>query len=284
MSQLTPRLQASLWWLLPLVVLAAILGWETDWGRAVVTPPLAVERVEPKPIATSLLPEFAIAGGVAARSETVARTLFNPTRRPAPVLAVEGTAGRMQRGQFALTGTTLVDGKNTAFLREVAGNKSRRVQAGEKINGLLVAEVRSDRVRFTLGDESEELVLRVATNPRPTPPPVAAAPPGQPTPAGVVPAPPPVAAQGAQDAAQALAERRRAAARNAPQPTPPMTPATPAAPTAAPAAAPDPRWETDRSTLPGTRSCRGRPRRRHVPMTSAKHPFPVCSGTPWNRQ
>ena len=31
---------------------------------------------------TSLLPEFAIAGGTAANSETVQRTLFNPTRRP----------------------------------------------------------------------------------------------------------------------------------------------------------------------------------------------------------
>ena len=116
----------------------------------------------------------------------------------------------MQRGQFALTGTTVSHGKNTAFLREVAGNKSRRVQAGETINGMLVTEVAPDRVKLVLGDETEELVLRVATNPRPTvapvaapaaPVPVAAAPgvPGQPTPGA------------AQDAAQTLAERRRAA-------------------------------------------------------------------------
>ena len=78
----------------------------------------------------------------------------------------EAAKPRMQRGQFALTGTMVVDGKSTAFLREVAGGKSRRVQQGETINGMLVAEVKPDRVRLTLGDESEELVLKVATNPQ----------------------------------------------------------------------------------------------------------------------
>ncbi len=66
----------------------------------------------------------------------------------------------MQRGQFALTGTTLIDGKSTAFLRETAGGKSRRVHQGETINGMTVAEVKPDRVRLTLGDESEDLVLQ----------------------------------------------------------------------------------------------------------------------------
>jgi hypothetical protein len=47
--------------------------------------------------------------------------------------------------------------------------KSRRVQQGESINGMLVAEVKADRVRLALGNESEELVLKVATNSRPTP-------------------------------------------------------------------------------------------------------------------
>ena len=51
---------------------------------------------------------------------TVERTLFNPTRRPGAA-ARSPTAAKptMQRGQFALTGTMVVDGKATAFLREV---------------------------------------------------------------------------------------------------------------------------------------------------------------------
>ena len=175
MNKLAIPVQSALWWLLPLVALAVTFGWETDWGRSVERRPEPAEAVEPKPVATALLPEYEIAGGVGARTETVERTLFNPTRRPAPSLGQEGGPSQMKRGQFALTGTMLIEGKNTAFLREVAGNKSRHVHAGETINGMRVAEVKADRVTFMLGEESEELVLKVATNPRPTPAPVVAA-------------------------------------------------------------------------------------------------------------
>jgi hypothetical protein len=189
-----------------------VIGWETDWGRAVEKHPPPADAIAPKPVVTSLLPEFTIAGGGSARTEMVERTLFNPTRRPAPPAVQDAAAMRMQRGQFALTGTMIIDGKSTAFLREVAGGKARRVQTGEKINGLLVAEVKPDRVKFTLGDESEELLLKVAVNPRPTAPPVTVAQ-GAPTPAGAAPAtaagaPAPA---GTPNAAQTLAERRRAA-------------------------------------------------------------------------
>jgi len=167
-------------------------------------------------VVVAVLPDYAIAGGAAGHTEMVQRTLFNPTRRPAPPAPVTAVS-QMQRGQFALTGTLVVDGKSTAFLREVAGNKPRRVLAGEKVNGMLVAEVKPDRVRLTLGDESEELLLKVGTNPKPTAQPAApvaaAAAPATPAaaPAGVPPAgygsvaPPPA------EATQTLAERRRAA-------------------------------------------------------------------------
>jgi len=241
MSDFSLRARGVLWWLLPLLALAALIGWETDWGRAVDKHPAPAEEVAPKPVAVAVLPEYAIEGGVAARTETVERPLFNPTRRPAPPPAQAGTA-RMQRGQFALTGTTVVEGKSTAFLREIAGNKSRRVQAGESINGMLVAEVKPDRVRLALGDESEELVLKVATNPRATVQPVAAAPPVAPQPPGAA-APASVTPTGAAAAADAatLAERRRAAraaAAATPQAPPAAAPATPVPP-----AGVDPRWE-----------------------------------------
>ena len=213
MHSYSARLRAALWWLLPLAALAATLGWETDWGRAVETRPPTALAIAPKPVAVSLLPEYAIAGGTAARTETVERTLFNPTRRPAPALAQESAQPRMQRGQFSLTGTTMANGKNTAFLREATG-KSRRVQAGDSINGINVAEVKADRVKLTLGDESEELVLKVAGNPRPTAQPAAAPALGsapQPVQGLVQGIPAQAAPAAAQDAAQTLAERRRAA-------------------------------------------------------------------------
>src|SRR5215831_18326973 len=220
MNKLPLPVQSALWWLLPLVALAITFGLETDWGRSVEARPQPAQVIEAKPVATALLPEYEIAGGVAARAETVERTLFNPTRRPAPALAQDGSGpGRMKRGQFALTGTMLIEGKNTAFLREIPGNKSRHVRAGETINGMRVADVKSDRVVLALGDESEELLLKVATNPRPTPQPVVAAP--QPAqgvtaaPAAPAQATPPnaraAAAAAPEGTAQSALERRRAA-------------------------------------------------------------------------
>ena len=255
MQNYSARLRAALWWLLPLAALAALIGWQTDWGRAVEMrrpPPVAIA---PAPVVVSLLPEYTIDSGTGGRTEMVERTLFNPTRRPAPALPQEGGQPRMVRGQFALTGTTVSEGKSTAFLRESSG-KSRRVQAGDSINGLKVAEVKADRVMLTLGDESEELMLKIVSNPRPAvPPPTAAAAMGsmpQPAP-GVAQVPTAQPAQpGAQGVEQSLAERRRAARAAQPvvdgQPPPPggvitaPVQPTPVAPAAQPANA-DARWQ-----------------------------------------
>jgi hypothetical protein len=243
MTNLSARIHAALWWLVPLVALALIVGWETRWGSAFERRPAPAEPIAPKPVVSSLLPEYGIVGGMGPGTEMVQRTLFNPTRRPAPV-ALEAGAGKLQRGQFALTGTLVIDGKSTAYLREIAGNKSRRVLAGDKINGMLVAEVKPDRVKLTLGDESEELLLRIGTNPRPTTPaaPVtaAAAAPAAPPPVAQIPAAQPGAPQ---EAAQTLAERRRAArAANEAAATAAATAAAPA--TAPPAAASQPTTAT----------------------------------------
>jgi len=266
MNDFAARIRASLWWLVPLAVLAALIGWETGWGRAVRLLPPPEAPIAPRPVVTSLLPEYAIAGGTTARADTVQRTLFNPTRRPAATLVADQAKPRMQRGQFALTGTSVIDGKSTAFLRETAGGKSRRVRQGESVNGLVVAEVKTDRVMLAQGDESEELFLRVATNPRPTVQPAVAAPAPRVTapaqggqPVAAVPT-----AAGSQDASQSLADRRRAAraAQAAVQAqtstpdgnpipaggmtgVPPVATPAPAAAVAAPppGAAPDPRWQ-----------------------------------------
>ena len=202
MSALTLRLRTWLWWLVPLVALALLLAIETDWGRAVTRVPAPAPVLEPKPVTAALLPEYRIDGGLEAHSETVARTLFNPTRRPAPAAAAD-TKRQMTRGQFVLTGTAVAGERHIAFLREINGGKSRVVRQGEQLNGLLVATVSADRVKLTLGDESEELVLKVAVGPKTTTqpaPPAPRRPPGQ---AGAMPttalpgAAPPAGATGA---------------------------------------------------------------------------------------
>lgn len=211
MNAVPAQMRGWLVWAVPCALLALVILWQVDWGRAFYWEPPAESSAPPQPIMLSVLPEYRpLAQGEAAR-DAVERTLFNPTRRPAPTALAEAAKPRMQRGQFALSGTLVVDGKAIAFLREVQGGKSRRVMEGEAINGMTVAEVKADRVRLALGDESEDLPLIIAKGPRTTVQPVIAAVGGG-----------PLAAMGAQpgqapgttaprDVAEVLAERRRAA-------------------------------------------------------------------------
>ncbi len=188
--------RAWAWWLLPLLVLALLVGWEIDWGRQIVRLPPAPVPLEPKPVTPALLPDYAIEGGLPANSETVNRTLFIATRRAAPALAGEGGPRVLKAGQFLLVGTAMSGNQNIAFLKEVAGGKSRTVRQGETVNGMLVASVTPERVKLTLGDDAEELVLKVAPGPKTTlgapPPPPGAAQGG--AVANAVPVPAPAAA------------------------------------------------------------------------------------------
>ncbi len=150
-----------------------LVGWEIDWGAALRMHPPPAESVAPKSVATGLLPDYVIAGGIDGHAETVDRPLFNPTRRPAPAAAIETAKPVMQKGLYTLTGTTVTGERSLAFLKETKGGKFRTVRQGETIDGMLVAEVKPDRVTLTLDGDSEELLLKVATNPKPTPQPVA---------------------------------------------------------------------------------------------------------------
>lgn len=237
MNTLQSTLRSAVLWLVPLALLAALLLWQT-FGRAIAGTPEAgadAAPAAPKSLTLALLPEYQPAAIVPVGNDVVERTLFNPTRRPAPSAVVEAAKPKVQRGQFTLSGTLMVDGKASAFLREVQGGKSRRVAQGETINGMVVAEIKADRVRLTTGDESEEVMLKVATGPKTTIQPVmpgaqrgpitaTAAPPG---------AAPPV--PGARDVSEVLAERRRAAraAEAAAQGLPPGAPIPGAAAAAA---------------------------------------------------
>jgi hypothetical protein len=236
------NLRALLWWLAPALAFVAMVGIETDWGGHLRRLPAEPQAIEPKPVAPALLPEYQVEGGVASLNETVDRTLFNPTRRPAPpaTASAEGDK-KVQSGQFVLTGTTLAGDRSIAFLKEVAGGKARTVRKGDKINGMLVADVLPDRVRFSRGDESEELLLKVSPGPKTTvaaAPAAPAAPPGRSSAAarrsaaaaargagaavgeGQPPGAPPQTGRGTRAAARAAAEAGAtgAAATNAPPP------------------------------------------------------------------
>ncbi len=161
-------------WVLPVAALLLLIGWETDWGRQIVRAPSTPPAAEPKPVSAAVLPDYQIDGGLPAHAETVQRTLFNATRRPAPVLAAEDGPRQIVRGQFQLMGTTVTGERNIAFLKEVGNGKTRVVRQGDEIDGMKVALVTADRVQFHAGEDSEELILKVAPGPKTT---LAAAPP-----------------------------------------------------------------------------------------------------------
>jgi hypothetical protein len=249
MNGLNARVQGWLVWLLPFVVLALVIAWEADWGRKWRHVPAVDAAAVPQPVVVAVLPEYQPAATMATQRDLVDRALFNPTRRPAPLAPAEAGKKRLQAGQFVLTGTLIIDGKATAFLRENAGGKSRRVAQGEQVNGMTVAEVKPDRVKLTMGDESEDLVLKVAAGPKVTTQPVTVPPVAAGAPAGVP--------GGNPSAAEILAERRRtqqlaeqaaAASKGKPPTLNAPAPGAYAPPTAAGPATMqlDPRWgETD---------------------------------------
>ena len=185
MNAFGTRSGTLLFCLAALGAVAALIGWETDWGRGLTRTPVIADVAAPAPVTLALLPDQRVEDGAESRQQTVERPVFVPTRRPAPPAvptAQEAAKPRMQKGQFVLTGTAVVERKSIAFLRESAGGKARSVRVGETINGLLVAEVKPDRVKLTMGEDSEELVLKVAAGPRTTTQP-AAPPPAPGTPA-----------------------------------------------------------------------------------------------------
>src|SRR5689334_4466206 len=169
MNAIDAHIYRWLAWLVPFAVVAMLLGWETDWGQELKRVPHLDGAVRAQPVQVALMPEFKVDAGPEARRETVERTLFNPTRRPAPPAPpANAQQASMARGTFTLAGTTVTDGSATAFLREVNGGKVRRVHKGETVNGMLVEDVKADRVRLAQGGESEEITLKVAAGPKTT--------------------------------------------------------------------------------------------------------------------
>jgi len=252
------RLRAWAVWLVPAAALALLIGWETDWGRQIVRVPAVPPPAAPKPVAAEVLPDYTIEGGLPAHAETVQRTLFNATRRPAPELAADSGPRQIAHGKYQLMGTTVTGERNVAFLKDLGGGKTRVVRQGDEIDGMKVSLVTADRVTFTAGDDSEELFLKVAPGPKTT---VAAAPPPPGAPAAAAGAPPAAAAAAAARAAANAA--RAAQATGARPPDGADAKGTRRAARAAAAAAQDPgATQGGDMSAPGTQQQRGGGHRR----------------------
>lgn len=186
------------------VVALGTIGIETDWGRALRMPAPDARAGAASADLAPMLPPFKLGELDAAFRESGERPLFTPTRRP-PLSTSMAAAPQMKRGQYKLAGTVVNAGLSVAYLVEVAGNKTIRVNKGSEIvgqSGLMVDSVEPSRVVLKMGEETEILELKSAASP-PKPATPAGVPgatpatgiPGQPVPVANVAIPPPTAAQ-----------------------------------------------------------------------------------------
>jgi hypothetical protein len=151
-------------------------------------------------VSTRLLPQVAAVNPDQEYAETGTRPLFTPTRRPAPPQA-QVAATTMAKGQFVLTGVTIVGPTKIALLREKSSGRVVRVEEGKDVNGLTVAQIDPEQVKLTQGGDSEvvQMLVTKAGNVPPPPPGAAASNAGPFAPAPGV---PPAAAAGANPTAR----------------------------------------------------------------------------------
>ena len=186
---LTPRRVEAAFWLALFSALVIAIGIESDWGRRWTLPLQQIDG-QPAPFTKPALTEPFKMPAADAFLEIAMRPIFVSTRRPAPTVTVEAPKPRMKKDQFTLTGTTLVPEGKFAHLTEKAGNKSHVLSEGREINGILIKEIRADRVVLTQHDDTETIMLHVAKAPKLPPPPPQLAPPQIPPPQTTKPPPP----------------------------------------------------------------------------------------------
>ena len=142
------------------LLLAAVIGIEAGFGSSLREALRPASGKPALPADSKLLPPVTLTAAEQAYPETVARPLFTPTRRPAP-LVVAAPQSTFQKGQFVLAGVITVGDQRTAMLREKSNGRIHRVELGKEVNGIKVAEIQREQVTLAQGAEQEVLTLSV---------------------------------------------------------------------------------------------------------------------------
>ena len=142
------------------LLLAAAIGVEAELGANLRDAMRPASGKPALPVEAKLLPPLLATAAEQAYPETVARPLFIPTRRPAPVV-VAVPQSTFQKGQFVLAGVIVVGDNRVAMLREKSNGRIYRVEQGKELNGIKVADIQREQVTMTQGGEQEVLTLSV---------------------------------------------------------------------------------------------------------------------------
>lgn len=170
-------------WIAVVAALSAVIAAEHFLGRVEIG---EGPRAPAKIAEARLLPAFTLPPEGQSATDTVTRPLFVPTRRLSPPVAT-AAATTMKKGQFVLTGVTVLPEASYVFLRDVATGKTQSVKKGSLVNGITVELVEPRRIVLRQGDETEDLPLNIQVPARvvAAPSPSGAVPPAP----GAVPAP-----------------------------------------------------------------------------------------------
>ncbi|TFH50535.1 MAG: hypothetical protein E4H01_02120 [Lysobacterales bacterium] len=157
------RAGSSNWLLLSTVVLSALVFAESHFQAGTGSGYQTVESSS-TPIEAMPVPRFALVDRERL-SETLARPLFMPNRRPpeaksAASAAPEAPAASQNVNRYALSAIIIVDNERIALLTDTATGNLNRVREGESVAGWQVEAIRADSAVLRHGDIREELALR----------------------------------------------------------------------------------------------------------------------------
>jgi len=146
------------------LAIAAALGSLLSWGGRMNPELPPIEAGKPAPVAFDVIPDYALPRLEQRFRQTLERPLFVPTRRPAPPPPPPPPPPKptMKKGQFQLMGTMILPEASYVWLRDVESGKTRRVEMGQTINGILIAAVGPERVTMSQYDDEEIVRMKVA--------------------------------------------------------------------------------------------------------------------------
>ena len=151
-----------------LLLLSLVLGYvvyaELRSGPA--EPALVTEAaVAPKPAAVlPAEPAFALPP-LEEFSETVARPLFLPSRRPLAPAEDAPKPAAVTRNLFTLMGVIISADERMALVKRRKTGEVLRLVEGQRVDGWLVEAIMPDRVTLRQGEATEDVVLKDAVRP-----------------------------------------------------------------------------------------------------------------------
>lgn len=159
-NALDPRSTEIALWSVLCIALAGTIAHQTDWGRNI-KPRLPALEYTPTRFEPPVLATLPVVGTTVQHLEMVERPLFVFTRRPPPPGAGPAAPSAMKKGQYKLTGVTIVGQKRIAFLVETTTGKAHSVEEGRMLGEITVGSIQPDRIRLTQGGDEEFLVLKI---------------------------------------------------------------------------------------------------------------------------